>query len=147
MTKFNLQNGRTLAKVFWANHAFLLFRQQVELALPFRRRNGGVRVTNSLRLGGVGVTFLFAKVRGDWLHNHDSRQIVGNAKGMFTNLLETKAGQSPECLEENLKRERSRRNSILAIAKFPTKRGWKNWFPLYFEKLASTAPLFTRTAN
>lgn len=147
MTKHNLQNRRMLRLVDLLSHAFLLFRQQVEFALPFGERMGGVGVTNLLRPGGVCVTFFFEVMKRDWLLNNAMYRIIVNAKGMFTNLIETKAGLSPECLKENLNKEESRKDRRLAIANFTTKKDWENLFLLLLNDFVRTVPRGIRTAN
>jgi hypothetical protein len=70
-------------------------------------------------------------MRGDWLLINALYRIVVNAKGMFTNLIETKAGLSPECLKENLNKEESQKYRRLAIANFTTKKDWEICFCCY----------------
>jgi hypothetical protein len=135
---YQIRSGMVLADS--VKHVVLLFRQLVEFALPFGGQIGGVGVTNSWRPSGVGVTFFFAGKTGDWLGNNDSHRFDRYAKGMFTNLIETKAGLSPDCLKENLKGIRNRKTDPLAIANFATRKIWGRWIPLNIGNGASNVP-------
>lgn len=81
--------------------AFFLCCPVVDLAPPFSQPFGGLGVTFPPQRGGLRITFFRAKFLQDWLQSIASTISKAYAKVLFTNLLETKAGLSPDCLKEN----------------------------------------------
>ena len=81
--------------------AFFLCCPVVDLASPFSRLVGGLGVTFRPQPGGLGVTFLESMNSSFRLHSNAFAFDNVYAKVLFTNLIETKAGQSPDCLKEN----------------------------------------------
>ncbi len=73
----------------------------VDLATPFSRLVGGLGVTFRPQPGGLGVTFLKSLNSSFRLYSIVFAIDDVYAKVLFTNLIETKAGQSPDCLKEN----------------------------------------------
>lgn len=93
-----LELGRLLDRIL---RAFFLCCPVVDLASPFSRLVGGLGVTFRPQPGGLGVTFL--KSMNSSFPQHSTTFAFDNvyAKVLFTNPIETKAGQSPDCLKEN----------------------------------------------
>ena len=54
-----------------------------------------------LSSGGLGVTFLESPISDFWLQSIAFKLDKVYAKVLFTNLIETKAGLSPDCLKED----------------------------------------------
>ncbi len=67
---------------------------------PFSRFVGGLGVTFRPQPGGLGVTFLESMNSSFRLNAIPFALDDVYAKVLFTNLIETKAGQSPDCLKE-----------------------------------------------
>ncbi len=84
-------------------HVIFLCRQLVDFAVPFSVTIGGLGGTFFRTLGGLGGTFLETLHCDFWLGKNILTQDRGYAKVLFTNLIETKAGLSPDCLKENSK--------------------------------------------
>lgn len=82
-------------------HVNFLFRQLVDFAVPFSASIGGLGGTFSTRSGGLGGTFWEAIISSFQLQTIALTISKAYAKVLFTNLLETKAGLSPDCLKEN----------------------------------------------
>jgi hypothetical protein len=84
-----------------AHHIFFLCRQLVDFALPFSASIGGLGVTFSTSTTGLGVTFFEKCLWVFWLDVNTLRENRCYAKVLLTNLIETKAGLSPDCFKEN----------------------------------------------
>ena len=82
-------------------HVIFFCRQLVDFAVPFSLSIGGLGGTFSRTLGGLGGTFLETFRRDFWLEKNKLTKDRDYAKVLFTNLIETKAGLSPDCLKEN----------------------------------------------
>ena len=81
--------------------AFFLCCPVVDLASPFSRLFGGLGVTFRPQPGGLRVTFLETMTSSFRLHSTAFAIDNVYAKVLFTNLIETKAGLSPDCFKEN----------------------------------------------
>ncbi len=93
-----LERRRLLDRIL---RAFFLCCPVVDLASPFSRLVGGLGVTFRPQPGGLGVTFLESMNSSFCLYSIVFALDDVYAKVLFTNLIETKAGQSPVCLKEN----------------------------------------------
>ena len=83
-------------------HVNFLWSQLVDLAVPFSIVIGGLGGTFSEKPGGLGGTFFQTRYRVSSLWINKVKESFGYAKVLFTNLIETKAGQSPNCLKEKI---------------------------------------------
>ena len=103
------------------SHTIFLCCPVVDLASPFSRLFGGLRVTFRPQPGGLRVTFLRATISCSSLQSIVLRFEKLYAKVLFTNPIETKAGLSPDCLKENSigdqECHRSCRNQRLTLQK------------------------------
>lgn len=88
-----------------ARRVFFLCRQLLDFALPFSASIGGLGVTFSTSTTGLRVTFFEKRNWLFWLVVNNVGENRCYAKVLFTNLIETKAGQSPDCFKENFDNE------------------------------------------
>ena len=87
-------------------HAIFMCRQLVDLAVPFSIVISGLGGTFWEKPGGLGGTFSKAIISSFQLHSIALTLDRVYAKVLFTNLIETKAGLSPDCFYKNFSKKK-----------------------------------------